>query len=263
MNELNNLDKSNFRQFILDTPTQFKIGMSLAKEIKLEGNFSSVAVSGMGGSALPANLLRIYCEYLFKNYPEYKPFEIFINRYYSLPPEAKGKNTLNFISSYSGNTEETLSSLEEANTLKLPFVGLSSGGKIETLCKEYGAPHVKLPIPYPNYQPRMGTGYFFGAMFQLLLNHGLVPDLTTELLTKADKFNTYMLDYEKKGKDLAQELKGKTPVIYASLKFKAVAMVWKIKMNENAKTPAFWNFFPELNHNEMVGYTNPQGNFLS
>jgi glucose/mannose-6-phosphate isomerase len=108
----------------------------------------------------------------------------------------------------------------------------------------------------------MGTGYFFGAMFQLLLNHGLVPDLTTELLTKADKFNTYMLDYEKKGKDLAQELKGKTPVIYASLKFKAVAMVWKIKMNENAKTPAFWNFFPELNHNEMVGYTNPQGNFF-
>ena len=259
---MNSLDKSNFRQFILDTPSQFKIGMSLAKNIKLEGHFNSVTVSGMGGSALPANLLRTYCNNLFKKHTEYKPFTIYINRYYSLPPEAQGHNALNFIASYSGNTEETLASLEELKKLKLPFVGFSSGGKVETLCKEYGAPHIKLPIPYPNYQPRMGTGYFFGAMFQLLLNHGLVPDLTTDILSEADKFNDYMSDYEKKGEELAQELRGKTPVIYASPKFKSVAMVWKIKINENAKTPAFWNFFPELNHNEMVGFTNPQGIFF-
>lgn len=262
MVDVNNLDKSNFRQFILDTPIQFKVGMELAKNVKVEGNFNSVTVSGMGGSALPANLLRAYCNSLFKNHPEYKPFEIYINRYYSLPPEAQSKDALNFIASYSGNTEETLASLEEIKTLNLPFIGFSSGGKVEVLCKQYGSPHIKLPVPYPNYQPRMGTGYFFGAMFQLLVNHGLVPDLTSDLLSKADKFNTYMLDYEKKGKELAQELQGKTPVIYASPKYKSVAMVWKIKINENAKTPAFWNFFPELNHNEMVGFTNPQGNFF-
>lgn len=262
MNDLNNLDKSNFRQFILDTPSQFKIGMSLAKDIKVEGNFNSVTVSGMGGSALPANLLRAYCESLFKNHPEYKPFEIYINRYYSLPRQAQGQNVLNIITSYSGNTEETLASLEEVKSLNLPFIGFSSGGKVEALCRQYGAPHIKLPIPYPNYQPRMGTGYFFGAMFQLLVNHGLVPDLTAELISKADNFNTYMSNYEKKGKELAQELRGKTPIIYASPKYKSVAMVWKIKINENAKTSAFWNFFPELNHNEMVGFTNPQGKFF-
>ncbi|MCL6096386.1 MAG: bifunctional phosphoglucose/phosphomannose isomerase [Patescibacteria group bacterium] len=262
MNDLNNLDKSNFRQFILDTPSQFKVGMSLAKDIKVEGNFNSVTVSGMGGSALPANLLRAYCNSLFKNHPEYKPFEIYINRFYSLPPEAQSKNALNFIASYSGNTEETLASLEEVRKLSLPFIGFSSGGKVEELCKQYGTPHIKLPIPYPNYQPRMGTGYFFGAMFRLLVNHGLVPDLITDLLSKAEKFNTYMPDYERKGKELAQELRGKTPIIYASPKYKSVAIVWKIKINENAKTPAFWNFFPELNHNEMVGYTNPQGKFF-
>ncbi len=262
MADLNKLDKSSFRQFILDTPSQFKIGMELAKNIKIEGSFSSVTVSGMGGSALPANLLRTYCNSLFKNHQEYKPFEIYINRYYSLPPEAQSKDTLNFIASYSGNTEETLASLEEAKTLNLPFIGFSSGGKVETLCKEYGAPHVKLPIPYPNYQPRMGTGYFFGAMFQLLVNHGLAPNLTDDLLSKAEKFNTYMQAYENKGKELAQELQGKTPIVYASPKYKSVAMVWKIKINENAKTTAFWNFFPELNHNEMVGFTNPQGKFF-
>jgi len=262
MNDLNNLDKSNFRQFILNTPSQFKIGMSLAKNIKVEGNFNLLTISGMGGSALPANLLQAYCENLFKNHPEYKPLEIYINKYYSLPRQAKGQNALNLIASYSGNTEETLACLEELNLLNLPFIGFSSGGKVEALCRQYGAPHIKLPIPYPNYQPRMGTGYFFGAMFQLLVNHGLVPDLTADIISKADKFNVYMPDYEKKGKELAQELRGKTPVIYASPKHKSVAMVWKIKINENAKTPAFWNFFPELNHNEMVGFTNPQGKFF-
>lgn len=262
MNDLNNLDKSNFRQFIVNTPSQFKTGMSLAKDAKVEGNFNTVTVSGMGGSALPANLLRAYCNSLFKNHTEYKPFEIYINRYYSLPPESQSPNALNFIASYSGNTEETIASLEQVKRLNLPFIGFSSGGKVEALCKEYSMPHIKLPIPYPNYQPRMGTGYFFGAMFQILVNQGLVPDLTIDIISKADKFNDYMPEYEKRGQELAKELNGKTPVIYGSPKYKPVAMIWKIKINENAKTPAFWNFFPELNHNEMVGYTNPQGKFF-
>ena len=262
MSDLNILDKSNFRQFILDTPSQFEVGMSLAKNIKVEGNFNSVTVSGMGGSALPANLLRTYCNSLFKTHPDYKDFEIYINRYYSLPPEAESKNALNFVSSYSGNTEETLSSMEELRKLNLPFIGVSSGGELERLCKEYNAPHIKLPIPYPNYQPRMGTGYFFGAMFQLLVNHGLVPDLTGNIIADAKKLNDEMQIHEEKGQALAKKLYGKTPVIYASPKYKSVAMIWKIKLNENAKTPAFWNFFPELNHNELVGYTNPQGKFF-
>ena len=262
MINLNSLDKSNFRQFILDTPSQFEVGISLAKNVKIEGNFSSVIVSGMGGSAWPANLLRTYCNSLFRIHPDYNPFEIYINRYYSLPPEAQVENSLNFVASYSGNTEETLASLEELRKLNIPFIGLSSGGELEKLCKEYNSPHIKLPIPYPNFQPRMGTGYFFGAMFELLVNHGLLPDLTGNILSDANKLNITMQLYEKKGQDLAKKIYGKTPVIYTSPKYKSLAMVWKIKINENAKTPAFWNFFPELNHNEMVGFTNPQAKFF-
>lgn len=262
MSDLNNTDPSNFRQFILDTPSQFKVGMDLAKNIKVEGDFKSVTVSGMGGSALPTNLLRVYCNDLFKKRTDYSPFDIYINRYYSLPPQAQKPDSLNFIASYSGNTEETLASLDEAKKLGLSFIGFSSGGKIEGLCKNYNAPHIKLPIPYPNYQPRMGTGYFFGAMLQVLINQGLLPDLTNEILSSAENFGSYIQSYEEKGKVLAKKLMGKTPVIYASPKYKSVAMVWKIKINENAKTPAFWNFFPELNHNEMVGFTNPQAKFF-
>src|SRR3990167_8200179 len=180
------VDKSNLRQVILETPGQFEVGLSLAKDVKVEGEFENVTISGMGGSALPANLLRTYCNSLFKTHPNYKPFEIYINRYYSLPPESHASNTLNFIASYSGNTEETISSLEEAHAAELAFVGFSSGGKVDELCKRYGAPHIKLPVPNPDFQPRMGTGYFFASMFQLLVNHALIPDTTLELLSLAE-----------------------------------------------------------------------------
>ncbi len=262
LDDIRKVDKSNLRQVILESPSQFEVGLSLAKNIKVEGQFENVTISGMGGSALPANLLRTYCNSLFKTHPNYKPFEIYINRYYSLPPESHGSNTLNFISSYSGNTEETISALEEAHSAGLSFVGFSSGGKVEELCRRYGAPHVKLPIPNPDFQPRMGTGYSFASMFQVLVNQGLIPDTTSELISLASKLNSGMSGFEEKGKALAAKIKGKTPVIYASPKYKPVAMVWKIKINENAKTPAFWNFFPEANHTEMVGFTNPQAKFF-
>lgn len=252
---MNQKDPSNFRQFILQTPDQFEIGLNLAKNVKLEGEFNGMTVSGMGGSALPVNLLKAYLKDQGSN------TSVCINRTYSLPNKNLSKY-LNIISSYSGNTEETISSLEELHSKNLPFIGISSGGKVEELCKEYSMPHIKLPMPFPNYQPRMGTGYFFGAMLGLFINHNLVNDVSEEIVNKAKNFHTYMDQYEQKGKELSQQLKGKTPVIYSSSKNKAVAMVWKIKINENSKTPAFWNFFPELNHNEMVGYTNPQSKFF-
>jgi glucose/mannose-6-phosphate isomerase len=73
--------------------------------------------------------------------------------------------------------------------------------------------------------------------------------------------NLKRLNLENQGKNLAQKLTNKIPIIYASDKFKDIAKIWKIKFNENSKTQAFWNYFPELNHNEMVGFTNLQGNF--
>jgi glucose/mannose-6-phosphate isomerase len=108
----------------------------------------------------------------------------------------------------------------------------------------------------------MGTGYFFGSMLGLLINHGLAKDTSSQILEDSEKFKSYMESYEEKGKEIAKKLKGRTPVVYSSSKLKSVAMIWKIKINENSKTPAFWNYFPELNHNEMVGYTNPQADFF-
>lgn len=228
----------------------------------MPGTFRSIMISGMGGSALPGNLFRIYLNDLFRTeQPHDQPLAIYQNRSYSLPPESFHE-CLNFICSYSGNTEETIASFEEALKNNLPCIALSAGGKIEEMAKANGVPHVKLPIPYENFQPRVGTGYFFSVMFQILVNQGLVRDTTATLLEEAEALSQRMAALEEQGKELAKKLAGKTPIIYTTAKYKSVAMVWKIKFNENAKTPAFWNFFPELNHNEMVGWTLPQGKFF-
>lgn len=255
------LDTYNFRQMIIDSPDQLQAGFELARGISVPGTFRSIMISGMGGSALPGNLFRIYLNDLFRSeHPEEQPLPIYQNRSYGLPPEAYHE-CLNFICSYSGNTEETIASFEEALAHGLPCIGLSSGGKIETMCQEHSIPHIKLPIPTPGFQPRVGTGYFFGSLFQVLVNQGLVPDTTATLLQDALAFKQAMPEIEAAGQALSKKLIGKTPVVYATAQYKSVAMVWKIKLNENAKVPAFWNFFPELNHNEMVGFTNPQAAF--
>lgn len=256
------LDTYNLRQAILESPKQVPVGFELAQGISVPGSFRSIMISGMGGSALPGNLFRIYLNDLFRSEePTQQPLPIYQNRSYALPPESY-RDCLNFICSYSGNTEETVTSFEEALKNKLPCVAFSAGGKIEAMAKEHGVPHVKLPIPYENFQPRFGKGYFFGAMFQVLVNQGLVPDATDALRAEAAQLSEVIGSFESNGKELAQKISGKTVMIYATEKYKSVAMVWKIKFNENAKTPAFWNFFPELNHNEMVGWTLPQGNFF-
>ncbi len=260
--EQRNPDPSDFRRMILESPDQFAEGFRRAEGIRFPEHqgLRSVMISGMGGSALPGNIFRIYLSDLVRRGLLKEHLSIYQNRFYDLPWEAE--HSLNVFASYSGNTEETIESFEEAMERGLPSIGISSGGRLEELCLEHGIPHVKLPIPFDDFQPRVGTGYFFGALYQVLMNEGLVPDMKSEILREAEALKERALEIESAGKVLAEKCIGKTPVIYASPTYKSVAMVWKIKFNENAKTPAFWNFFPELNHNEMIGFTNPQGTFL-
>ncbi|HPN96378.1 MAG TPA: bifunctional phosphoglucose/phosphomannose isomerase [Candidatus Moranbacteria bacterium] len=258
MKNKQNLDKYNLRQVILDFPKQFEVGLELAKDVKIKGNFKSVEISGMGGSSLPANILRIYLNALYNANPKKnKSFGIYQNRFYSLPHEAYN-NCLNIFASYSGNTEETIESLKEAVKHKLPSVGIATGGKLAEICQKNNIPCVILPS---GIQPRYATGYFFSVMFQLLVNTGMIEDKTKDLVRLAANLEKDILALEKEGKKIAKKLEGKTPIIFSSTKYKSLAMIWKIKINENAKTPAYWNFYPELNHNEMIGYTLPQAKF--
>ena len=257
----NPIDKENLYQVIKDIPNQLIEGLEIAKDVKVAGDFKAIEISGMGGSALSGNLLRIYLSYLFReNRSAYTRFGIYQNRFYKLPHEAFD-NCLNIISSYSGNTEETVSSFEEALKNNLPCVGIAAGGKVLEMCKENNTPCVLMPPPEKILQPRMAAACNFAAIFQALVNSGMIEDKRQEFEEAVEKLKNRDLEFEEEGKKIAEEVVGKTPVVYSSTRFKSLAMIWKIMFNENAKTPAFWNFFPELNHNEMVGYTKLQGKF--
>jgi glucose/mannose-6-phosphate isomerase len=257
----NKIDKENLYSVIEKMPQQLVDGLGIAKDVKVEGKFKSVTISGMGGSALPANLLRIYLNHLFhQDSSANNRFAVYQNRFYNLPPEAYD-GSLNIISSYSGNTEETVSSFEEALKNNLTCIGLAAGGKVIEMCKTHNIPFVQMPPAEKILQPRMATPCNFAALFEILVKSGMVEDKRNEFEDTSKKLQDNLEGFRSQGEEIAKEIKGKTPVVYASTKFKSLAMIWKIMLNENAKTPAFWNYFPELNHNEMLGFTNPQGKF--
>ena len=215
--------------------------------------FSKAVFYGEGVSAFPVSLVNTLVKGSAHKVDKDAP-RICQNHTYSLSPEASN-GALNIFCSYSGNTEETITTLTTALEKGLPSVAIASGGKLEEIATGGNTPFVKLPIPFADFQPRMGTGYFVACILQILVNHGLVEDIKEELLKEVSTFESSMDDYESRGEKLAEKISGKTPVIWSSQKYKELARVWTIKFNEHAKNPAFWNFFPELNHNSMVGYT--------
>lgn len=195
-------------------------------------------VCGMGGSHLAGDLTKLF-------YPE---LDIVVYSDYGLPglPEPILKNSLIIASSYSGNTEETISSFLEAKDKNLNLAVISISGKLLELAKKLNIPYIQMPDTH--IQPRMALGFSFRAILKLINKIDELKE-TQEL---ADSLKP--LNFEKQGKELAHKLQGKIPIIYSSRKNFAIAYNWKIKLNETGKIPAFYNLFPELNHNEMTGF---------
>ncbi|MDD5146650.1 MAG: bifunctional phosphoglucose/phosphomannose isomerase [Candidatus Pacebacteria bacterium] len=236
------------KQIILDFPKQFKAGLEAAKNIKVGGPFSNVIICGIGGSALPGSLIPDLDVGL--------KIPLYTHRDYNLPSSAN-PNSLILAVSFSGNTEETISAYEEAIAKKYKVVALSTGGKLQEIAQSHNLPIAI--VPNDCLQPRFGSGYLAAAALQILANCGLINDQSPAILEMANNLKPAF--WETQGQALAQKLVDKIPVVYSSNSFKSLALIWKIKFNENAKVMAFWNYFPELNHNEMVGLTNLKGAF--
>lgn len=238
----------------MDSPKQFLDGIKAAETNSWNPPYQieKILWCGMGGSWMAGALLK-------ESGLLTVPLEI--HRSYGLPDGATDK-TLVIASSFSGNTEETLSAYEEAKKRNLALVGVSSGGKLEEKCTLDGVPFLKIPVNPPTMQPRCGTGYFVGIFAQFLSRLGLaVPDAVSQEESLVSYLESVKENARKIGEELAPQLTSVTPVIYSSIDYQTVARIWKIKINENSKTAAFWNYFPELNHNEMVGWTSPKGSF--
>ncbi|MEK7566717.1 MAG: bifunctional phosphoglucose/phosphomannose isomerase [Patescibacteria group bacterium] len=221
---------------IRDFPKQFEYEPAIENAGKLKPK-NKFIVCGMGGSHLAADLLKVYNPSL----------DLIIHSDYGLPALAAEElnERLVIVNSYSGNTEEAMDSFCSALEKKLSTVAVSTGGKLLEQAEAHGVPFVR--IPDTGIQPRSATGFSLRALLKLMGDEQALAD--TQKLSKI-----LGADSEDVGQNLASKLEGHIPIIYAPSRNQALAQNWKVRFNETAKIPAFYNVFPELNHNEMTGF---------
>jgi len=212
---------------------------------------ASIVVTGMGGSALAALLAKAW----LKN-DIIVPFEVM--RGYDLPAYVNHQ-TLVIASSYSGNTEETVSALGQAKERGAQIGVIASGGKLIEIADASNIAHVTLPT---GLQPRMAVIYNLRALLALFENFGFAEGKLAEVEALSQWLGAQSAAWaptvpaeQNYAKQLAKQAVGKTPVFYGGALTAPVAYKWKISFNENAKNVAFWNEYPEFNHNEFLGWT--------
>jgi len=244
-------DKGNMIGYLRDFPSIVK--SVIKQEVKFPQGFAEnmtdIVILGMGGSGFIGDLLKVYRS-------DY-PIDVHVVKGYSLPKYVD-KNCLVFAISYSGNTEETISAYRSAIRRGCNVISISSGGKLEELSKMHKIPHIRV---LSGIQPRLSTPLLFIPILHVLSDLKIIEPQEKIIESTVKSLKAASETVENAGKDLAGKLKGKIPIIYASSKMFCLAEKWKTDINENAKTHCFYNMFPEFNHNEICGYTNPNGNF--
>jgi glucose/mannose-6-phosphate isomerase len=243
-------------RYLWDLPDQFR--ESLQHLVQLPDSYKigyqNVVVTGLGGSAIGGDILRTYAM-------QKAAIPIIVNRDYTMPAFV-GKNTLVLAASYSGNTEETLSAYEQSREKGARIIVVSSGGKLSEMAQRDD--FAVIPVP-GGLSPRAATGYLFAPLALALEQLGILEGVQAELKETAIVLEELRADIEpgvefatNASKRIASEMKGRIPLIWGSSAHTDIAALrWKAQINENAKSMAFYNAFPELNHNEIVGFKEP------
>ena len=241
------IDNSNMLKVIEDFPLQCKTALELPKGMSVSGKVNKIVVAGMGGSAVSGDLLKMRMHD--------SKIPVFVVRDYKAPDFVDEK-TLFFAVSYSGNTEETLSAFEDASKKNAKIIAITSGGQLGDMTKKV----IKIPN---GLQPRAALGYLFFPVLGVLSNSGIIDVKSNEIeemlgiLSKTDEFKTV-------GERIAKKIQNKIPLVYSSELFGPVAYRWKTQLNENSKVASFHHVFPEMNHNEIVGYQSmSQNDYIS
>lgn len=233
-----------FYETIRRFPEQLLKGWQLGSCLeKKPRSFRCIYYSGMGGSSFPANLVN---DFLHSSPP------LQVVRDYQLPVNSCEEDLV-ISASFSGNTEETLDVFHESIERKLNIVALANGGKLMQLAKSKGVDFLQIP---DCLQPRLAAGYYFSCILGILYKLGYIESRENELEALVDFLRRKQADFEALGRKTAKGLIGFVPMIYGPSHLESTMRVWKIKFNENAKIHSFYNSFPELNHNEMEGFSN-------
>ena len=255
MVDYHTIDPENMHKSIFDFPDHIIQALDIGKKVTLHNNYENIqniVVAGMGGSAIGGDLVRL----LTKN--ELKlPFVI--SRNYKLPNWVN-ENTLVICSSYSGNTEETLSCFNDSLNKGAKIVGISTGGILTELLIKNNLDVITIPS---GLQPRAAVSFSFVPMLCFLnkleiISRAFIQELNSSVdLIKI--FREKYCDQNEKNSSyaIAQRIYKTIPIIYGENEYTGIiASRWKGQLSENAKMLAFCNDLPEMNHNEIVGWEN-------
>jgi glucose/mannose-6-phosphate isomerase len=251
------LDPGNMLAHIEGLPDQLEAAWAHAQSLPLPGlsGVTQIVLCGMGGSAIGGSLVAALvadeCRLSFV-----------VCRDYGLPAWATGPSTLVIGSSHSGNTEETLSCFKQAIERKTKLMAITGGGKIAELCREAGG--IVWQFDYKS-QPRAAVGYSLAFPLALLSRSGLIADKSSDVAGAAAAMREQQRSLRAESpvvnnpaKRMAGQIMDRYPLIFGSGLMAPVARRWKGQMSENAKAWAQFEEIPEMNHNSVVGTTNPQ-----
>jgi glucose/mannose-6-phosphate isomerase len=244
------LDTRDVLGMIAAIPDHLEEGLRLGRATEAkEAGFDDIAICAMGGSAIGGDLVSHWVS-------ETTDIPCRVVRSYHLPASV-GRSTLVIAVSYSGNTEETLSMVDEAVSRGSDVTTVSSGGRIREIAAEAAVPHCEIS---PNLLPRATIGYIVGAIAGILESRAAL-DADSEVLDSAAVLRNVAADCcpevetsANPAKKLAHELHGTVPVVVGYGLSSPIAKRWANQFNENAKMIAFGSELPEMNHNGIVGW---------
>jgi glucose/mannose-6-phosphate isomerase len=244
--QMRKIDKSGMLSFCVDAAEHYQKAANAAE--KISPSYSepeNIVVAGMGGSAIGGELLKDWAR-------DKAQMPIEVSRAYSLPAYANEKSLV-LIVSYSGETEETLSSFLDAVKRKCLVFCVSSGGSLLEFAEKLGVPYLRVPSGFP---PRAALPYLFTPLLVLLEKMRVVSGVSVglseamTLLRRVSGENAPEKPVkENAAKALAVGINGTVPVVYGFGVFRGVAQRFKTQFNENGKVPSKWEYFSELNHN--------------
>lgn len=235
------------KKLIENFPNQLREALDIANSAKLspKQNIQNIVITGLGGSGIGGTIISELVS-------DSCHIPVTTNNNYFLP-QFVNQNTLVIISSYSGNTEETLEAMQQALSKKAQLICVTSGGKVEELAKQNNLDIIKIPGGNP---PRSCIGYSLIQLIKIFTHYNFAPASLLE-----DVKNSIML-LEKENDNIIAEAKkvagllvNKIPVIYSLGTCEGVSVRFRQQINENSKMLCWHHVFPEMNHNELVGWT--------
>jgi glucose/mannose-6-phosphate isomerase len=257
-------DRSNMRAVLRTFPEQVRHALQIAQAAPpLDGIEvrSELVVAGVGGSAIGADLVRSYVAAVGGA----GHLRMHVWRGYGLPAFVDRTSVI-IASSYSGETEETLSAYREARKRTSHLVCITTGGKLAALATRHKVPCILIPA---GFQPRCALGYSFFPLLKTVLGHPAVDERARrvtenafpEVLSILEQLSEECAEPTKSNPAyaLAKSIHNRLPVIYAAYeRTDAIALRWRGQIQENAKQLAFSHVLPEMNHNEINGWQYPR-----